>query len=71
MDVLFDAAKEKINIEKHGFSLSAYRALDMEKASTTQDKQIVWRSSQQRLCPFGWTFMCGNDNSARRCCSGD
>jgi uncharacterized DUF497 family protein len=51
MKITFDTTKDKINIEKHGFSLSQFEEIDFETAMFEPDKRKEY--GEERMRVFG------------------
>ena len=51
MNIIFDPDKNKKNLEKHGFSLTQFEAIDFETAMFEQDRRKEY--GEERMRVFG------------------
>lgn len=52
MDIAFDPAKNKVNIEKHGVSLAAAASIEWDGALTWKDERQAY--SEVRVCAIAY-----------------
>ena len=52
MDIAFDTAKNKVNIEKHSVSLAAAASIEWDNALTWKDERRVY--GEARMCAIAY-----------------